>query len=193
MVPRSGGDGNERPLLEVGRVARPHGLSGEVVVRLVTNRTERLAPGTELTCYLAAGSSPPGPGGAPAPPGRREGTRPSLPLGTRTLEVRSSRPFQGRYLVEFEGVHTREAADELRGALLAAVPVEDPEALFVHDLVGREVVEVDGTRRGTVIAVQANPASDLLVLQDGNLVPLRFVVGREGRALVVDVPAGLFE
>jgi hypothetical protein len=30
-------------------------------------------------------------------------------------------------------------------------------------------------------------------MQDGNLVPLRFVVGREGRVLVVDVPAGLFE
>ncbi|MGA2802899.1 MAG: ribosome maturation factor RimM [Acidimicrobiales bacterium] len=193
MVPRSGGDGTERPLLEVGRIARPHGLSGEVVVRLVTNRTERLAPGTELTCYLAAQPSPSGSGGAPGPSRGREGTRPFSPLGARTLEVRSSRPFQGRYLVEFEGVHTREAADELRGALLAAVPVEDPEALFVHDLVGSEVVEVDGTRRGTVVAVQANPASDLLVMQDGNLVPLRFVVGREGRVLVVDVPAGLFE
>ena len=107
--------------------------------------------------------------------------------------MRSSRPFQGRYLVEFEGVHTREAADELRGALLAAAAVEDPEALFVHDLVGSEVVEVDGKRRGTVVAVQANPASDLLVMQDGNLVPLRFVVGREGGVLVVDAPAGLFE
>ena len=86
-----------------------------------------------------------------------------------------------------------EAADELRGVLLVAVAVEDPEALFVHDLVGSEVVEVDGTQHGTVVAVQANPASDLLVMEDGNLVPLRFVVGCEDRRLVVDVPAGLFE
>jgi 16S rRNA processing protein RimM len=107
--------------------------------------------------------------------------------------VRSSRPFQGRYLVQFEGVHTREAADELRDALLVAPVFEDPEALFVHDLVGREVVEIDGTRRGTVVAVQANPASDLLVMEDGNLVPLRFVLGREEGRLVVDVPAGLFD
>jgi 16S rRNA processing protein RimM len=63
----------------------------------------------------------------------------------------------------------------------------------VHDLVGSEVVEVDGTRHGAVVAVQANPASDLLVMEDGNLVPLRFVVGREDRRIVVDVPAGLFE
>ena len=52
----------------------------------------------------------------------------------------------------------------------------------------------DGTGRGTVEAVQENPASDLLVLDTGALVPLRFVTGRddEGR-VVVDVPAGLFE
>jgi 16S rRNA processing protein RimM len=44
-----------------------------------------------------------------------------------------------------------------------------------------------------VVAVQANPASDLLVMEDGNLVPLRFVVRREAGCIVVDVPAGLFE
>jgi len=190
MVPKSGGDGNERPLLEVGRIARPHGLAGEVVVALTTNRTERLAPGAELTCYHVAASSASGP---PYPPSTPDARGPRSHSSVRKLEVRSSRPFQGRYLVEFEGVHTREAADELRGALLVAVAVEDPEALFVHDLVGSEVVEVDGTQHGTVVAVQANPASDLLVMEDGNLVPLRFVVGCEDRRLVVDVPAGLFE
>jgi 16S rRNA processing protein RimM len=178
MKPASGGDGNGRPLLEVGRIARPHGLLGEVVVTLITNRTERFAPGAQLTCELA-------PGAAASPPGAS-----SI---SRVLEVRRSRPFQERYLVEFEGVHTREAADELRGALLLAPAVDDPDALFVHELVGSEVVEVDGTGHGTVLAVQANPASDLLVMDDGNLVPLRFVVGREEGRLVVDVPAGLFE
>jgi 16S rRNA processing protein RimM len=179
MEPGPGGDGNGRPLLEIGRIARPHGLLGEVVVALITNRTERLAPGARLT------SCPPGPGAAASSAGS-SGV-------SRVLEVRRSRPFQGRYLVEFEGVHTREAADELRGALLLASAVDDPDALFVHDLVGSEVVEVDGTRRGTVLAVQANPASDLLVMDDGNLVPLRFVVGRAEGRLVVDVPPGLFE
>jgi len=184
MVSESGGDGNERPLLEVGRVARPHGLAGQVVVALVTNRTERLAPGAELTCYPVI---------AEPTPDEPDVTRPQSRPGVRKLEVRSSRPFQGRYLVEFEGVHSREAADELRGALLVAVALEDSEALFVHDLVGREVVEVDGTRHVRVVAVQANPASDLLVMEDGNLVPLRFVVRREAGCIVVDVPAGLFE
>ena len=190
MAPESGGDGNERPLLEVGRIARPHGLAGQVVVALVTNRTERLAPGAELTCYPVAALLPDPPGAGAATP---EAAAPGRQASVRKLEVRSSRAFQGRYLVEFEGVHTREAADDLRGALLVAAAVEDPEALFVHDLVGSEVVEVDGTRHGKVVAVQANPASDLLVMEDGNLVPLRFVVSRELGSIVVDVPAGLFE
>ncbi len=161
------GDDNE--LLEVGHIARPHGLAGEVVVALVTNREERLDPGTVLTCRPAGG-------------------RPQ-----RLLEVRSSRPFSGRFLVVFEGVHSREAADELRGAKLLARPVHDPDAMFVHDLVGREVVEADGTPRGVVLAVEANPASDLLVLESGALVPLRFVVARAEGRIIVDTPAGLFE
>ena len=189
MAPGSAGGCIPPPLLEVGRIARPHGLSGEVVVSLVTNRTERLAPGAELTCRPSAAQQAPGAPGAdgPIPAQAGPGPRP------RVLEVRSSRPFQGRYIVQFEGVHTREAADELRDALLLAEAVEDPDALFVHDLVGSEVVEAGGASHGRVVAVQANPASDLLVMEDGNLVPLRFVVGREENRLVVEVPTGLFE
>jgi hypothetical protein len=41
--------------------------------------------------------------------------------------------------------------------------------------------------------VEANPASDLLVLGDGRLIPLRFIVAREPRRLTADLPAGLLE
>ncbi len=174
MAPGAGGAEDPR-LLEVGRVSRPHGLKGEVVVALVTNRTERLDPGAELTCRRRAQD-----GGEPA-------------RLARVLKVLSSQPFQGRYIVRFEGVETREAADELREVVLSAPALEDCDDLFVHDLVGLEVVEPDGTSRGTVVALQANPASDLLVLEDGNLVPLRFVTSREQGRLVVEAPAGLFE
>lgn len=170
MAPRPGGDRAARPLLEVGRISRPHGLSGEVVVDLVTNRLERLSPRAELTCRGTGGVSV-----------------------ERVLTVRGSRPFQGRHLVRFEGVEDREAAEELHGAVLLAPAVSDPEALFVHELVGCEVVDQEGTSRGRVAAVRENPASDLLELDDGRLVPLRFLVGREEDVLRVDVPAGLFE
>ena len=149
--------------LEVGRVGRAHGIRGEVAVTLVTDRVERVAPGATLWAE------------------------------ERRLEVRSSRPHQGRFLVHFDGVSDRSAAEALQGAVLTAEPLHDPAALWVHELVGAEVVAVDGARLGVVAAVEANPASDLLVLDGGGLVPLTFLVRAEEGRLVVDPPAGLLD
>ncbi len=47
---------------------------------------------------------------------------------------------------------------------------------------------------GTVESVEANPASDLLVLDGGALIPLRFVVEHEpGVRVTVEVPDGLLD
>ncbi|MEX2658523.1 MAG: ribosome maturation factor RimM [Acidimicrobiales bacterium] len=151
------------PLLEVGRIAKAHGIRGEVTVVLTTARLERLASGAVLHT--------------------RRGP----------LEVVTSRPHQGGHLVAFAGVSDRDAAEELRGLVLQAEPLDDPDELWVHDLVGREVVEVDGTTRGRVTALEVNPASDLLVLDSGALVPLTFVVDIDAERLVVDAPEGLFD
>jgi 16S rRNA processing protein RimM len=156
------GDGS--PLLEVGRIVKPHGLAGEVVVALTTDRTERLARGTTL-------QSDRGP-----------------------LTVQEARPFQGRFLVEFAGVTDRTSAESLRGVVLLAGALADPDALWVHELIGARVVAVDGSLLGTVAAVEANPASDLLVLDAGGLVPLRFVTAvQPGEQVTVDIPPGLLD
>jgi 16S rRNA processing protein RimM len=155
------------PLLEVGRVVKPHGLRGEVVVELVTNRDERVAPGSVL--HTDGGD----------------------------LEVVGSRPFTatgaGRWIVTFRGVPDRAGAESLRGVVLSAPPLEDADALWVHDLIGATVVHVGGELLGTVTAVEANPASDLLVLSTGALVPLRFVTDRAAGQVTVDLPAGLLD
>jgi 16S rRNA processing protein RimM len=98
-------------------------------------------------------------------------------------------------LVCFEGIGTREAAEALAGATLRAEPLAEADAgsLWVHELIGAEVVGTAGESHGTVTAVEANPASDLLVLDSGALVPLRFVVSAEPGTLTVDVPDGLFD
>ena len=156
-------------LLEVGRIGKAHGLRGEVVVRLVTDRLERLAPGSILQTNRG------------------------------DFTVVSSRPHQDRWLVMFEGVNGRTEAEALHGVVLMAEPIEDPAALFVHDLVGAMVIDQGGVERGVVQSVLANPASDLLVLDDERLVPLNFVVGDlevddAGRRIVrVEVPDGLFD
>jgi 16S rRNA processing protein RimM len=135
-----------------------------VVVRLVTNRTERLLAGTVL-------ESPKGP-----------------------LTVARSTPHQDRWIVHFAGHDGRDAADRLRGVVLSAESVDDEDELWVHELVGAELLDVRGTSYGTVTSVIANPASDLLELADGRLVPLVFVVSQEpGVRVVVDVPPGLLD
>jgi 16S rRNA processing protein RimM len=151
--------------LELGRVGRPHGLKGEVVVMLHTDRPERTAPGAVLHA------------------------------GDRTLVVATARPHQGRWLVRFEGITDRNGAEELRGATLVGEPPDDPGEgrIWVHELVGDEVRDVNGNSLGRVTAIEANPAHDILVLDDGALVPFVFVVEREAGVLVVDLPDGLLD
>ncbi|HQU25728.1 MAG TPA: ribosome maturation factor RimM [Acidimicrobiales bacterium] len=153
----------ERSTLDVGRVVRAHGLRGEVVVDLWTDRAERLAPGS----VLASARGP--------------------------LRVLLASRHQARWLVRFEGVEDRAGAEALRGVVLAAERLEDPSVIWVDQLFGAEVVD-RGVVRGRVVSVEANPASDLLVLDTGALVPLAFVREVEANARVtVEVPEGLFE
>jgi 16S rRNA processing protein RimM len=151
-------------VLEVGTIVKPHGLGGEVVVSFVSNRPERVMPGAVL---LTDGGS---------------------------LEVKSARPFQHRWLVRFIGVDTNEAAEALRGRTLFGHPIEDDEAWWVHDLVGSAVVDAGtGQILGRVRSVVANPASDLLELDTSELVPLRFVVERAPGRVMVELPPGLLD
>jgi 16S rRNA processing protein RimM len=111
--------------------------------------------------------------------------------------VRAARqaPVGGRerWLVSFRGVEGREGAEALRGALLTAPPLADADAWWVHDLIGSAVVDTDGTRIGVVEAVEGNPASDLLVLADGRLIPLNFIVQRRPGRLTARLPPGLLD
>jgi 16S rRNA processing protein RimM len=107
--------------------------------------------------------------------------------------VRSS-SHQGRYIVSLEGIRGIDQAEALRDTVLLALPLDDPDALWVHELIGARVVDITGRELGTVEGVQANPASDLLVLDGGALVPLRFVVANQpGEQVTVDVPDGLLD
>lgn len=110
------------------------------------------------------------------------------------LEVLAARPHQDRHLVRFAGVTDRSEAERLRGVVLRAEPLDEPDVLWVHQLVGAEVVTAEDRSLGTVVAVEANPASDLMVLDGGGLVPLRFVTHVDpARRVVVDAPEGLVD
>jgi 16S rRNA processing protein RimM len=158
---------------EVGRIVKAHGIKGEVSVDPITPRVERFAPGSVLN----------------APDG--------------SFVVAAGRPHQGRWLVAFEGIADRTTAERLRGTVLTADPLdgddEDDDAvlgedeLWVHDLVGAEVVDTTGAVLGRCTAVVENPASDLLELESGALIPLVFHVEHGDGRIVVDPPPGLLD
>ncbi|MGC2174263.1 MAG: ribosome maturation factor RimM [Acidimicrobiales bacterium] len=155
---------DERATLEVGRIIKAHGLKGQVLVDLWSDRVERLAAGETLLTER-------GP-----------------------LVVTASAPHQARFIVSFEGVASREAAERLHGVVLSAPRIDDDTVIWIDQLFGAEVVDATGVRHGVVVDVEANPASDLMVLDTGSLVPLTFVVSVEAnRQVVIEAPEGLFE
>ncbi|MEY4174338.1 MAG: ribosome maturation factor RimM, partial [Actinomycetota bacterium] len=154
----------EPQLFEVGRTGRPHGVRGDIYVDLITDRTERLAVGARLKA------------------------------GSRWLTVAMARPAGTRWLVHFVDVPDRTAAESLVNLPLLAEPLPDSaDGVYVHQLIGADVVDESGQSFGTCTAVVANPAHDLLELESGALVPMVFVVSVEPGRIVIAPPDGLFD
>lgn len=151
-------------LLEVGTIAKPHGVRGDVLVTLLTDREERLTPGARFHTDRGL------------------------------LTVVSSQRHGERFIVRFAEIVGREAAEQWRGTTLHAEPPPDDGTLWVDSFFGATLETADGTVRGVVTSVERGVASDLLVLDTGALVPVTFVTTVEAhRRVVVDPPEGLFE
>ena len=151
--------------LEVGRITKSHGLNGDVLVKFITDRLEERA---SIGAQLALSSG-------------------------RVLVIERASLHNDRWIVHFEGVHTREAADSLHSQMLFADPLEDTGALFIHEVIGSRLLTVDGVDHGEIETVLANPASDLMQLADGRLVPMAFYVSHDAESVTVDVPSGLLD
>jgi 16S rRNA processing protein RimM len=148
----------------VGRVLRPHGVSGEVVVQVLSDVPGRFDPGSSLLVADEEGRP-----GAPA----------GLPRLPPRLEVETSRPHKGGALVRFAGLADRDGAESLRGVHLAVerarVPPA-PEGTYYHyELVGCRCFE--GERElGTVVEVTEDGGGLLLIVErEGRRLPVPFV------------------
>lgn len=155
-----------RPVREIGRSGRAHGVRGELRVELLTDRDERLAVGAQIR------------------------------IAEQWYTIRGRRRADRHWLVALDGVDDRTAAERLAQQAVYADADDsstDDDALWVHELIGRRVIDQHGIDRGECVAVIDNPADDLLELDGGALVPVGFIERLEGEWIVVDAPEGLFE
>jgi 16S rRNA processing protein RimM len=177
----------------VARIGRPHGLRGEVTVRLHTDDpARRFRPGARFPTEALAGTDVPD-----------------------TLTLLSARDHNGVWLLTFEQASDRTGAEGLRGVRLLA-PIDPPSSLgtgqsattdpddegwYEEELVGLSVQRTDGTAVGTVSGLQLGAAQDQLVvaLATGGTAYLPFVeaivpvVDPPGGRVVIDPPEGLLE
>lgn len=159
--------------LVVGRIAKAHGIRGEVAVEVLTDHADRFAVDSVLQ----------GPNGP--------------------LTVAASRPHQGRLLVLFAEVLDRNTAEALRGEVLtiageAAQPL--PEGRwYPHQLEGLAVhLAGSGEKVGRFSHVVETPAHDLWVVRTVEsrevMVPVNFVedVDLDAKRITIAPPEGLF-
>ncbi|MCL2465244.1 MAG: ribosome maturation factor RimM [Micrococcales bacterium] len=157
----------------VGTIGRPHGIKGAVVVHLRTDEPEqRFARGAVVRLD-----------------------------GGGDLTVAHATQIGSAFVVQFAGVPDRSAAERYRGEDLWAEIADgsDPsEADVFHDtrLIGLDVRDESGARRGVVVRVEHLPAQDVLVVDAGGgerLVPFVHtlvpdVCVADGFVTIADVP-----
>lgn len=166
--------------LVVGKIGRAHGIKGDVSVEVRTDEPElRLGPGAVLL---------------------------TDPASAGPLTVESGKVHSGRLLLRFAGVKDRNGAEALRGTILIAEvdpdeSPEDPDEYYDHQLIGLDVVLLDGTPVGELAEVIHLPYQDLLMVRraDDSEVLIPFVerivptIDLENQRAVIDPPPGLID
>ena len=169
--------------LVVGRVAKAHGVTGELSVEVRTDD-----PGGRFVAGATLRARAP-----------RSGSE-------RNVVVESVRPHGDRLLLRLEGVGSRDAAEALRGTLFlvdsgSLPPIEDPDEFYDHQLEGLKVVTTAGHDVGTIAEVLHTAAGELLAVRDADnaevLVPfvsaIVVSVSLQDQLVTIDPPEGLLE
>jgi 16S rRNA processing protein RimM len=160
--------------LAIGRVVRPHGVRGELVLEMMTDFPERLSEVD--TVYLGEAAEP-------------------HPLA-------SARRHRKQLLLRLADCHDRDCADAYRGQLVRiraeARPPLPPGRYYHHELLGLQAVTETGESLGELVDILETGANDVWVVNgpDGEiLLPAIPDVIREvdltGGRIVVHLMEGL--
>lgn len=128
----------------MGRIRRPHGVRGAVVVEVLSDHPVRFAPGSSLDVTGVDGR-------------------------TRRVEIETATPFAGGLRVVFAGVASRDEAEALRGGRLeidrAEVPPPPAGAHYLFELVGCRAFDRAAGELGAVVDVLEDGGGWLLVVE----------------------------
>jgi len=170
-------------LVIVGRIRKAHGIRGDLVVEPISDEPDAIfAAGRRVLAGNAAGD--------PARNGQE-------------LHITTASPFKGGFIVHFEEIADRTAADTWRERYLL-LPADELEPLgddevYVHDLPGMRVVLASGDEVGVVDCTYELPQGltlDVKREKGSVLVPYDRIVtrvDREGRVITIDPPEGLLD
>jgi 16S rRNA processing protein RimM len=163
----------------VGRIARAHGIRGQVIVNPESDfAADRFQAGGEL--FLERGGA------------------------VEAIRITTSRFHRDRPVIGIAGVETMNDAEALAGKELR-VPVDRLAALpagtfYRHDLIGCRVETIAGQPVGVVDDVEGTIGRSRLVVKGAGgeiLIPLASEICRTidpvGKRIVVDPPAGLLD
>ncbi len=172
-------DPDDRLWLIVGRVGKPHGVHGDLLVEIITDFPERLTDEVRF--------------------GLGDDSRPS-----EFFQVHRVRLHKGRWLLSVQDIRSRETVAGWRGRYLylPEQAIEDlPEGYYYeHHLVGLECRSAAGEVFGRVTELDIGLGQTRLVLENEGrelLVPYVPEIVRDVQldtgAIIIDPPAGLFD
>jgi 16S rRNA processing protein RimM len=153
-------------LILIGRIVDAHGIRGAVKLLSFT------AQASDISKY-----------------------RPLLTSDGRNFVIAKMKPAKDCFIADLEGVRDRNAAEALKGTELfvarSSLPPSKDGEILLADLLGKSVMAVE-KNLGIVAGFQNFGAGELIELEDGSLIPVRFVQAVTD-TVTVDLPEGYLD
>lgn len=164
----------------IGKIAKPHGIRGEVKVYSYSGRPENFKNYKKIVLQKQPDS------------------------GTKIYKVNKSREQGKLAILELEGVTSRDAAEALQGSTVWLMKGDfqklDPDEYYWHQLENFLVVTESGRELGKVTAFFSTPAHDIIVVTGKGreyMIPAKADIIREideqGGKITISPPVGLLD
>jgi 16S rRNA processing protein RimM len=132
----------EPEFLVVGKLGKPHGIQGEIVMDILTDFPERLEPGVVVW----------------------------VGFQYNELRITKKRNHSRGMLLSFEGYQKREEVAELRNQLVyvrtADLPQLEEGEYYQHQMLGMQVIDEAGDILGTIVSIHETGANDVYIVKE---------------------------